>query len=158
MQRLVGSLAFVGVVVALGVVVQHQASNDPFADQAAVLASRGGSDPAVAVIVSDAMDGKVDGDWSCASMRYVVDRVPVLVYSEKLASLRSATSRTCLSALRELRVGASPSRVVSALGRPDKAPRCWLYRWPVVRGAAGDGARICFDGQHVARIGISQTL
>ena len=32
------------------------------------------------------------------------------------------------------------------------------YQWPFVRGATGDGARICFVRQRVDRRGISQTL
>ena len=120
--------------------------------------TQGGSDPGVAIILSDARDGAIDGTWSCPSMRYAAGRVPVLVYSKPLASLRDATGRTCNSALKKLQPGASPSRVISVLGQPDKAPGCWLYRWPIVAGASGDGARICFAHQRVSQIQRPQHL
>ena len=85
--------------------------------------TQGGSDPGVAIILSDARDGAIDGTWSCPSMRYVAGRVPVLVYSKPLASLRDATGRTCNSALKKLQPGASPSRVISVLGTAGQGAR-----------------------------------
>ena len=159
MRRHLVLLAILGAASAVAAALLISGLSNATAERADLEArTQGGSDPGVAIILSDARDGRIDGKWSCPSMRYVADRVPVLVYSKPLASLRDATGRTCNAALKQLQPGASPSRVANLLGHPDKAPRCWLYRWPIVAGASGDGARICFAHQRVSQIQRSQHL
>ena len=121
MRRHLVLLAILGAALAVGIALLIQGLSNPLQGMAtSTLKDQGGSDPGVAIILSDARDGRVDGKWSCPSMRYVADRVPVLVYSKPLASLRDATGRTCNWALKQLQPGASRSRVVSVLGRPDR--------------------------------------
>ena len=119
---MLGAIAAAGV----AVLAHHGASDQEF-----------GTDPGVAIIVSDAMDGKVDGKWSCPSMRFVADRVPVLVYSKPLSALRDATGRTCLSALGQLQRGASPSRVVSLLEKPPQGSTLLAVSVATGRGSVG---------------------
>ena len=112
MRRHLVLLAILGAASAVAAALLLSGLSNPTAERADLEArTQGGSDPGVAIIVSDARDGGIDGKWSCPSMRYVAERVPVLVYSKPLASLRNATGRTCDAALKQLQPGASPSRV-----------------------------------------------
>jgi hypothetical protein len=72
-------------------------------------------------------------------------------YSTLPLLLANAAGTACDDALGTLHAGDTPRAVTAALGRPDRTPRCWLYRWPAGLNT-GDGARICFAGGRVARI------
>jgi hypothetical protein len=58
----------------------------------------------------------------------------------------------CDRALRDVHRGQTKARVTKLLGEPDRAPRCWLYRWMPEPTSAVDGARICFSGDRVALV------
>jgi hypothetical protein len=64
------------------------------------------------------------------------------------ARVGSACDRALLSVHR----GQTKAEVRALLGPPDRAPRCWLYRWQPQPSSAVDGARICFSGDRVARV------
>jgi len=66
---------------------------------------------------------------------------------------RSADAgRACDHALLGVHRGQTKARVTALLGPPDRAPRCWLYRWMPQPSSAVDGARICFSGDRVALV------
>jgi hypothetical protein len=66
---------------------------------------------------------------------------------------RSAEAGTaCDAALHDVHRGQTKARVTALLGAPDRAPRCWLYRWMPEPTSAVDGARICFSGDRVALV------
>ena len=96
-------------------------------------------------VLRDVYDGTLDRNWSCGSLRAAYRRLPPdgPIYSAIPGVLGAAAAKACDTSLESLRVGATERSVEVALGAPDKAPRCWLYRWPPASGSV-DGARICF--------------
>jgi hypothetical protein len=105
-------------------------------------------------VLQDAYDGRLDRHWSCGSLRAAYRRLPPdpPAYSAIPALIGGAAGSACDTALASVRLGMRKAGVVGALGAPDRAPRCWLYRWPPDRASATDGARICFAAGTVARI------
>ena len=61
----------------------------------------------------------------------------------------------CDRALRSVHRGQTKAEVRALLGTPDRAPRCWLYRWQPQPSSAVDGARICFTGNLVERVQVA---
>ena len=104
-------------------------------------------------VLRDASDGRLDQRWSCSSLQAADARLPQdpPTYSTLPRMLADAAGRACDGALDSLHPGDTPSAVTAALGQPDRAPRCWIYRWPA-GPSTGDGARICFAAGRVARI------
>jgi hypothetical protein len=51
--------------------------------------------------------------------------------------------------------GQTKAEVRAFLGSPNRAPRCWLYRWLPQPSSAVDGARICFSDDRVARVQVA---
>lgn len=104
-------------------------------------------------VLQDAYDGHLDRRWSCSSLKAADARLPQdpPAYSTIPLMLANAAGVACDAALATLRAGDTPSAVTAALGRPDRTPRCWIYRWPA-GSSTGDGARICFTAGRVARI------
>ena len=104
-------------------------------------------------VLNDAYDGRLDRNWSCGSLRAADRRLPAdpAAYSTIPKVIGDAAGKACDAALATLHDGDSRRQVATALGRPDRAPRCWLYRWPP-GAAAGDGARICFSGGRVSTV------
>ena len=107
-------------------------------------------------VLADAYDGHLDHDWSCASLRAAVQRLPQdpPTYSTMPAMLERALDNACDAALAGLHTGASRADVRAALGPPDSSPRCWRYRWRAVTSSGVDGGRVCFTG---ARVSLVQT-
>jgi hypothetical protein len=60
--------------------------------------------------------------------------------------------RACDAALPGVHRGQTKADVRALLGPPDRAPRCWLYKWQPQPSSAVDGARICFSSDRVARV------
>lgn len=108
-------------------------------------------------VLQDVHDGHLDRRWSCGSLRAAYRRLPVdgPVYSPIPALIGDAAGSACDDALEDVRKGTTRARVAFLLGRPDRRPRCWLFRWPPGTDAAQDGARICFEGDRVATIQIA---
>jgi hypothetical protein len=104
-------------------------------------------------VLRDAYDGKLDRNWSCGSLRAAYRRLPEdpPTYSTLPALVGDAAGKACDAALATVHVGARPHDVTTALGAPDRSPRCRLYRWPPGSGSV-DGARICFAAGRVVRI------
>jgi hypothetical protein len=104
-------------------------------------------------VLRDAYDGRLDRNWSCGSLRAAYQRLPQdpPVYSRIPALIGDAAGKACRRALANLHVGDANQHVSAALGVPDRAARCWLYRWPSGSGSV-DGARICFTSGRVARV------
>jgi hypothetical protein len=46
-------------------------------------------------VLTDAMDGRIDGHWSRDALRAAIDRLPVMVYSRTVAAARHAQQATC---------------------------------------------------------------
>lgn len=105
-------------------------------------------------VLRDAYDGRLDRSWSCGSLRAAVRRLPssTPTYATLPAQVTAAAGRACDTALAHVAVGAPAREVRSALGRPDRSPRCLLYRWPPAPGSAVDGARICFASGRVSSL------
>jgi uncharacterized protein YceK len=100
-------------------------------------------------VLRDASDGHLDRDWSCGSLRAAVKRLPEGL---TISLVAAAAGHACDQALAQLRDRDSKAHVASLLGQPDRAPRCWLYRWPPTTSSAIDGARICFSHNRVSLI------
>ena len=105
-------------------------------------------------VVRDAYDGRLDRNWSCSSLRAAVAHLPqdVAAHQTIPLMLESAAGRACDAALARVERGLTRAEVTALLGRPDRAPRCWLYRWPPDRSSAVDGARLCFAGDRVSLV------
>jgi hypothetical protein len=131
------------VIVALGVVLVAAACGS---GNAKLAVSRDGR-----AVLNDAYDGKLDRNWSCGSLRAAYRRLPPdgPMYSTIPRLIGDAAGMACDAAFKTVHVGSKEHDVTTALGVPDRAPRCWLYRWPPGAGAA-DGARICFANGRAA--------
>jgi hypothetical protein len=105
-------------------------------------------------VLRDSYDGHLDHDWSCGSLRAATRRLPVdgPIYSTIPGMLFRAEGSACDYALATLERGVTRDRTRLALGRPDRSPRCWLYRWSPNTASAVDGARICFSNGRVSFI------
>jgi hypothetical protein len=104
-------------------------------------------------VIRDAYDGRLDRDWTCGSLRAAVRRLPSDgAYSTIALLIGRATGHACDAAFSHIKRGSTRMRVRALLGPPDRAPRCWLYRWPPDTGSAVDGARICFAGPGVSLV------
>jgi hypothetical protein len=98
-------------------------------------------------------DGRLDQAWPCASLRATVSHLPVDAdRSNVIETLDDAAAAACRAALGALARGDSSKTVTALLGTPDRRPGCWLYFWPLTRGSALIGARICFDDCRVSLI------
>ena len=110
-----------------------------------------------AVIQDALVDGRLDRNWSCGSLRAAVLRLP----DDSGAGQRipqlidEAAGRACDEALADVHAGSTMPRVTALLGAPDRSPRCWLYRWPPQPSSAVDGVRVCFSGDLVSRVQIA---
>ena len=109
-------------------------------------------------VLDDAYDGKLDRNWTCGSLRAAYRRLPQdpPTYSTMPALIGRAAGKACDAAFAKVHVGVAQRAVTAALGRPDRSPSCWLYRWPPDRASATDGARICFAAGRVARIQLAE--
>jgi hypothetical protein len=118
-------------------------------------------------VLQDAKDGHLDRDWSCASLRAAVRRLPPgggPGYSTIPSIIDLAGGEACDAALGTVQVGMRIAAVRLALGAPDRAARCWLFRWPPAdagqsvhvnpskRRSSVDGARVCFSNGRVTRL------
>lgn len=131
----------------------HTALNSPPHEQRLAV-SEDGVD-----VIRDALDGRLDRNWSCGSLRAAVGRLPVDErYSTIPLMIMRVADRTCDEALTRVRRESMRARVQLLLGQPDRAPRCWLYRWPPETSSPVGGARVCFDGGRVTLIQIAQHL
>jgi hypothetical protein len=114
-------------------------------------------------VIQDGYDGHLDRDWSCGSLRAAYKRLPGDGVSLTLPVLVGrAAAEACDAALAGVHVRMTTASVRIALGRPDKAGRCWLFSWPPAdagqsvlvdpskRRSAVDGARACFDDGRVS--------
>jgi hypothetical protein len=116
--------------------------------------SSASSGPEWKAVIRDALDGRLDHNWSCSSLRAAVAHLPQDVAAQQTIPLLldSATGRACNAALAHLQPGLTRAEVTAVLGPPDRTPRCWLYSWPPDQSSAVDGARLCFSGDRVALI------
>jgi uncharacterized protein YceK len=107
-----------------------------------------------AVIRDALVDGRLDENWSCGSLRAAVLRLPSTpgAYQTIPLMIDEAAGRACDEALADVHVGLTPPQVTAVLGPPDRSPRCRLYRWPPQQSSAVDGARVCFSGGFVSRV------
>jgi hypothetical protein len=96
-------------------------------------------------VLHDTYDGKLDRNWSCGSLRAAYRRLPQdpPTYSTIPKLIGDAAGKACDAAVKTVHVGSKEHDVSTALGVPDRTPRCWLYRWPPGDGGT-DGARVCF--------------
>ena len=105
-------------------------------------------------VIRDAYDGRLDRNWSCSSLRAAVAHLPqdVAAYQTIPLMLDSATGRACDAALARVERRLTRAEVTTLLGRPDRASRCWLYRWPPDHSSAIDGVRLCFSDDRVSLV------
>lgn len=114
-------------------------------------------------VVQDAYDGHLDRDWSCGSLRAAYKRLPKDGVSLTLpVFIARAAAEACDAALKSVHVRMTAASVRVALGRPDRAGRCWLFSWPPAdagqsvlvdpskRRSGVDGARACFNDGRVS--------
>jgi hypothetical protein len=96
-------------------------------------------------VLNDAYSGELTRNWSCGSLRAAYRRISPdpPAYSTIPKLIGDAAGKACDAAFTTVHVGAKEHDVTTALGVPDRTPRCWIYRWPPGTGGA-DGARICF--------------
>jgi hypothetical protein len=98
-------------------------------------------------------------EWSCAALRRASEPVSIQYpYLFLTRVINRAAGRTCDRVLSRLRKGVTRSDVEAWLGRPDRASRCWLYRWPPDAGSSTDGVRLCFDRGRVSKVQIAVHL
>jgi hypothetical protein len=82
-------------------------------------------------VIQDGYDGHLDRGWSCGSLRAAYKRLPRDGVSLTLPVLIGrAAAEACDAALAGVHVRMTTASLRMALGRPDKAARCWLFRWP----------------------------
>jgi hypothetical protein len=81
-------------------------------------------------VIRDALDGHLDRSWSCGSLRAAVDRLPSTPDQTIPLMIASAAGRACDAALGSVHRGQTRAEARVVLGSPDRASRCWLFRWP----------------------------
>ena len=108
-------------------------------------------------VIRDAMDGRLDRNWSCGSLRAAVRRLPDDggAYQRIPVMIDVAAGRACDAALARLEHGLTRAQVTALLGPPDRTPRCWVYSWPPDQSSSVDGVRLCFSGDLVSRVQIA---
>jgi hypothetical protein len=152
----VGRFAWTAVVVASAVTALAGCRSQSHGEKRAVSADG-------RAVIRDAYDGRLDRDWSCGSLRAAYERLPSDGVSLTLPRfVGRAAAEACDAALATVHVGMTDTRVRMALGRPDRAGGCLLFRWPPAdagqsvlvspstRRSPVDGARMCFDKRHVS--------
>lgn len=98
-------------------------------------------------------DGRLDRSWSCATLRAAAKRLPHdMDRSDIVRKIDIAAAAACRTALAVLSEGDSQAKVRSLLGKPDRQPRCWFYRWPPTSASSLVGARICFTDGRVSLV------
>jgi hypothetical protein len=103
-------------------------------------------------VIRDAMDGRLDRNWSCSSLRAAVARLPddMGALQRTPVMIEAAAGRACDAALAQVERGLTRAEVTALLGPPDRTPRCWFYSWPPDPASAVDGVRLCFAGDSVS--------
>ena len=109
-------------------------------------------------MLRDAYDGRLDRNWSCGSLRVAYRRLPADPPTSSTIPrlIGDAAGKACDAALAHVRAGNTRRDVAATLGAPDRAPHCWLYRWPPDAQSATDGARICFAAGRVELVQIAE--
>jgi hypothetical protein len=132
---------------------------------AALVACGGSHGPRVSAdgsaVLRDFTDnGKVDGRWSCGSLRTALERVPgsgEAPYSGFAIDFVAPTARACDDAFATIQNGMTHEQVRIAFGKPsfvDPDDRCELYEWP--RNKKSENlARVCFTRGHVTRVQVA---
>ena len=118
-------------------------------------------------VLSDAIDGHLDRDWTCGSLRAALMHLPPgggPTYSTLPEMVGRAAGEACDARLKSVHAGMTATAVRQALGIPDTRRRCWVFRWPPTDVGLGrpknssrrvspiDGARVCFNDGHVLKV------